>query len=190
MKRWERPLLLFSLALNAGFVSIAATRGIQRPEPRAPYVGPETPRSAQHWERFRERRHRAMARRLDLDPQQLQALDADFDHFRTNYRELRRSVVQERQRYADALVHGDAPAARDAARRVSQAQARVDSLCAEAMLREARVLTPEQRAGYARWAFRGMGSGRAFGGPRRHGHALDSTHSSQAPLPHEERNSP
>jgi len=194
MRRWERPLLLFSLALNAGFVSIAATRSIQHPQTRAPYFGADSPRSAQRWERFRERRHQAMARRLDLDPKQLHALDTDLDHFRTNFRELRRGVVQARHQYAEALVRGDAPAARAAARAVSQAQARVDSLCAEAMLREAQVLTPEQRARYARWAFRsmgsGFGSGRPFDGGRRHRPALDSTRSSQAPLPHEERNSP
>jgi Spy/CpxP family protein refolding chaperone len=194
MKRWERPLLLFSLALNAGFVSIAATRSYQHPEARAPYFGPETPHSAQRWERFRERRHAAMAQRLDLDPQQLHVLDSDLDRFRSDLRDLRSNVVQERQIYAQALVNGDVPAARIAARRVSRAQARVDSLCAEAMLRETQVLTPEQRARYARWAFRGsfagIGAGRPFEGPRRHGHALDSTDSPNAPLPHEERTSP
>jgi hypothetical protein len=63
-------------------------------------------------------------------------------------------VVAERVAYALALERGDPGTARHAARRLSQAQSRVDSLVAEAMLQETSVLSPNQRSRYVLWTFR------------------------------------
>jgi Spy/CpxP family protein refolding chaperone len=165
MKRWERPLLLFSLALNVAFVSVAATRATTR-ERRAPQLlAPDSPRAAEHLQRWRDRRHRALVHRLDLDPEQARTLDSEFENLRPRLRELRREIVFQRAAYARALAAGDAHVARAAARELSRAQVGVDSLCAEAMLRETSVMRPDQRARYVRWAFRGPPRRRGFGSP-------------------------
>jgi Spy/CpxP family protein refolding chaperone len=175
MKRWERPLLLFSIALNVGFVSLAAIQRAPRPA-GPPLMGPDSPRAAAQMQRWQKHRHQAVARALDLDTDQRQRFGSSFDEMRPRLRSARREVVAERTAYGEALAAGDAGAARAAQRRLSRAQARVDSLCAEMMVQEATVLRPEQRARYVRWMFRpGMGpgpsrpQGHGPGGPHRHG---------------------
>ncbi len=193
MKRWERPLLLFSIALNVAFVAIGATRRADREAAAGRFFAPDSPRAAQRLERWRERRHVILARRLRLDAQQARALDAGFDAVRPELRGLRQEVFQRRLAYAQALARGDEDAARATARQVSLAQARVDSLCAEAMIRETSVLRPEQRARYVGWTFRGgRGRDRGFEWTVPHGppHPPMAPDSQDSLHPHEERNSP
>lgn len=167
MRRWERPLLLFSIALNVGFLSLAAVQRAERP-PAPPVPGPDSPRAAAEMQRWQRHRHQVVARALDLDEAQRQRFGASFDELRPRVRAARRAVMAERAVYGDALARGDAAAARAAQRNLSYAQARVDSLCAEMMVQEASVLRPEQRARYVRWMFRpGAGPG---GDDAPHGH--------------------
>lgn len=162
MRRWERPLLLFSVALNVAFLTIGATRSITREEPAPKLLAPDSPRAVRHLERWREHRHATMARRLGLHPDQVHVLDAEFEQMQPELRKLRQEVVRQRTSYAQALARGDIATARAAARSVASAQARVDSLCSEAMIREASVMHPEQRTRYVRWTFRGgPGHGRS-----------------------------
>ena len=154
MKHWERPLLLFSLALNAAFVSLAAVQHVAHPEPMPPRVAREPfgdPHGPRQW---RAHRRAVLGRELRMDHEQLRHLDAGFDAVQPELRGARERVTAERLAYTEALVRGDAPAARAAVADLSRAQTRVDSLCAEAMLRETAELRPEQRAHYVRWTFR------------------------------------
>lgn len=160
MRRWERPLLFFSLALNVAFVSLAAVRQVPRNggdlregEIETPAL-PHPDRGRHLGRRWHERRHQALARVLRLDPEQLQRLDAGPGPSRPQLREARLQVFEGRLEYQRALARGDAAAARDAVRALSRAQARVDSLCAEAMLEETSMLRPDQRRRYVRWTFR------------------------------------
>lgn len=155
MKHWERPLLIFSLALNAAFVSLAAVHHVSQPSnSEMPRVARERwvePPGRRPW---REHRRAVLGRELRMNHEQLRHLDAGFDAVRPELRDARQRVSLERRAYQEALVRGDAPAARAAVTDLSRAQSRVDSLCAEAMLRETAELRPEQRANYVRWTFR------------------------------------
>jgi len=193
MKRWERPLLLFSVALNIAFLTIGATRSVTRETPASRLLAPDSTQAAKHLERWRTRRHATMARKLHLDAQQLHALDAGFEAVHPALRQSRQEAHQHRMRYAQALARGDQAAARAAARAVSRAQARVDSLCAEAMIHETSVLGPEQRARYVSWTFRdGPRGGRGFerGGRRGSPHFPIAPDSHDSLHPQVERNSP
>ena len=193
MRRWERPLLLFSVALNVAFLTIGATRSVTREEPAPRLLAPDSPRAARHLERWREHRHATMARRLGLQPDQIHALDSEFEQLRPELRNLRQEVVRQRTTYAQALARGDVATARAAARSVASAQSRVDSLCAEAMIRETSVMHPEQRTRYVRWTFRvGPGHGRSPDGLGRRGpRPTQVPPASRDSLdPHEERISP
>jgi len=187
MKRWERVLLLFSLALNISFVSIAATHFARRgdegpPEAEAPALmvpregsvghdgsvghgesvhdefvgrGGAVGYGRQHrfpaLERWHARRHKRFAERLQLDPVQQEAWNTRFGALAPQIADARMDIVAARDTYHDTLLHGDAGAIRAAAHRVSLAQTRLDSLCAEAMAAEAASLRPDQRARYVRW---------------------------------------
>src|SRR5262245_47591225 len=157
MTRWERLLLLFSVALNVAFVSVAAVNiGRERAEPprrdvvewRRGAVRGLPPMGRHDWRRAR------LARELALDPPQQRAWEAQFARVAPELHEARARVAAARATYRRALVRGDLDAARGATREVSQAQAVVDSLCAEAMLGEAAVLRPEQRDRYVQWTLR------------------------------------
>jgi Spy/CpxP family protein refolding chaperone len=151
VKRWERLLLLFSLALNVAFVTLAATR--QRPSP-----APQTPRG--FGERFepggqgRDARRRVYHRVLRLDPHQALVLDREFESVEPPLREARRRVAGSRRRYAEAVVRGEAAEARAAARALARERTALDSLVAETIVRESSVLDPEQRAHYVRMVLR------------------------------------
>lgn len=162
MKRWERILLLFSLALNISFVSMAAMH-FARLRDDAPPPGAGTPvlmpppghegppHRVPALERWHARRHARFARRLQLDAAQQDAWNARFGTLAPQIADARMSVAAARDLYHGTLLRGDAGAIRSAARQVSMAQTRLDSLCAEAMAAEAASLRPEQRARYVRW---------------------------------------
>src|SRR5262245_66097550 len=127
MKHWERPLLLFSLAMNIAFVSLAAThvgsRHQRRQEPMVIDLG--DPGDIHHvLERGHLRRRAALDRALRLDPEQFMAFDSGYRRVRPLLHDARRVVVDERRDYARALEYGDARTARDAARRLAHAQVR------------------------------------------------------------------
>jgi Spy/CpxP family protein refolding chaperone len=155
MRHWERPLLIFSLALNAAFVSLAAVHHVARPDTaELPRVAREPSGDRRGPRQWRDHRRAVLGRELRMNHEQLRHLDAGFDAVRPELRSARQQVSLERRAYQEALVRGDAPAARAAVTDLSRAQTRVDSLCAEAMLRETAELRPEQRAHYVRWTFR------------------------------------
>jgi hypothetical protein len=155
---WQRALLLFSLALNVAFVSLAAVHRSGRsdapppiPEdldapsaPTPPHAGPFAPR-------WHARRAAALGRALALDRTQRAHLDHELEGLRPALRAARLHAAAERLQFRRALVRGDAENVRGAARAVARAQAQVDSLSAEALLREMSVLRPDQRHRWARW---------------------------------------
>ena len=168
MTRWQRPLLVFSLALNVAFLSLAATHVVRNRDAGAdadaggssPGMRPERPpRHNPMLQRWHEQRHHKVARALDLDAAQQAAWDANFARIAPALPDVHLRAMTARAAYRTALLRGDANAVRSAAAEVSRAQARIDSVCAEAMAGETSVLGPEQRARYVRWMFRG-GPGR------------------------------
>jgi len=183
MKRWERPLLLFSIALNVGFLTLAAVHRAPRPVPPA-LRGPDSPHATAAMQRWQKHRHQALARALDLDPEQRQRFGAAFETSRPALRAARREVMAQRLAYGDALARGDEASARAAQRTLSRAQSRVDSLCAEMMVHETSVLRGDQRQRYVRWMFRpGAGPGEPFGpgGHQPVGHGPGGPHGHGAP---------
>jgi Spy/CpxP family protein refolding chaperone len=156
-RRWERPLLLFSLALNVAFVSLAAVRVTRdtawRPDEREAGA-PRGRRQAVLAERWRAHRVGMLSRRLGLDDGQRGRLVAGLRHLEPDLRQARGQLHAERRRFEAALAGADHAAVQQAAAAVSRAQARLDSLSAQAMLREIEVLTPAQRAHYLRATFR------------------------------------
>src|SRR2546426_5714604 len=76
---WERRLLLFSLALNAAFVAVAAVRlGLEATPPPAPFAPerPAWPPPPQIFpERWQARRAALLARLLRLDARQQDEID-------------------------------------------------------------------------------------------------------------------
>ncbi len=159
---WQRALLFFSLALNVAFVSLAAVHRSERgpidpppipedleappppPIPPPPDAGPFAPR-------WQARRTAALGRALALDRAQRDRLDEELESLRPPLRAARLHAAAERVAFRRALLRGDAADVRNAARAASRAQVHVDSLSAEAMLREMSVLHPEQRRRWARW---------------------------------------
>lgn len=168
MSRWERPLLLFSIALNIAFVSVAATRSRSHRDDRGEEIvldgrssrivvrdrGPEVIVLDRSFDRLGSRRRAKLDRTLRLDADQGMAFEAGFRRVRPYLRDTRNDVVQARIAYARALERADAGDVRSAQRRLSRAQAQLDSLVAEAMLHEAAVLSPDQRSRYVTWTFR------------------------------------
>ena len=150
---WQRRLLLFSLALNAAFVALAAVRlGTEARHPVEQARRGMAPGRAllADWP---ARRADMLEHLLQLDPAQRRQLEA-LGPLGPPLREMRRGAFAERQTFERALAAGDVDAARAAAKRISDAQARLDSLTAEAMLREIELLRPEQRQRYLRLTFR------------------------------------
>lgn len=161
MRRWERPLLLFSLALNVAFVSLAAVRIASDRSFERGVAGDANDRRvhgrasngpfAKHWQ---ARRAAALGRVLRLDPQQRARVDAQLETLRPRLREARQQAATQHLAFRRALARNDAGAVRIAATRAARAQAQLDSLSAEAMLQEIAVLEPGQRQRYVRWNFR------------------------------------
>jgi Spy/CpxP family protein refolding chaperone len=155
-RTWERPAFLFSLALNVAFVALAAVRlGSSASVPRdtgapADPGGRRVPLFAERWH---ARRMDMLSHLLQLDAEQRHALDAALVPLGPQMRRARLSVDAERADFVRVLERNDADAARSGARRVARGQAALDSLTAEAMLREMSVLRPEQREIYLRATF-------------------------------------
>jgi hypothetical protein len=163
MKTWERLLLLFSVAMNVAFVSLAAVH-VARDRDGAPVTAPPAPASEGRREGADLRDHHArrrarLARRLGLDVEQRRLWDTGFEAVAPDLRAARREVARRRVEYREALLAGDGDRARQATRAVSRAQAHVDSICAAAMWNEAAALRSDQRRDYVRWTLREPGRG-------------------------------
>jgi len=156
---WQRALLLFSLGLNVAFVSLAAVHRRERagdplppiPEELQAPPGPPPADAGPFPPRWQARRAAALQRALALDPAQRHRLDHELDSLRPSLREARLHAAAQRVAFRRALLRGDAADVRSAARTAARAQSCVDSLSAEALLREMSVLHPEQRRRWARW---------------------------------------
>jgi len=158
VKRWERPLLLFSVALNVAFVGIAATRHVgnrDMPPPLPPH--PELRPEAMAMRRHHLWRHERLARTLRLNAAQRARWDTQFSQLAPAIESSRSRLQTARITYRQALLGSDVSGVRLAAHAVSRAQAAVDSLYAEAMAAETAVLRPDQRRRYVRWTLHGDG---------------------------------
>jgi Spy/CpxP family protein refolding chaperone len=141
-------LLVFSLALNVAFVSIAAVRPRREAPPHRLQAPP-----ADFTHRWHGRRAALLGRHLGLDRPQRQAIRRDLAPLRPALGETRGRLATARHDFAAALRRGDLEAARQARRRLSEAQAELDSLSAEAMFREVMHLRPHQRDRYLHRTF-------------------------------------
>ena len=157
---WQRALLFFSVALNVAFVSLAAVhrsgRDRMTPPPipeevDAPPPLPDPPDAGPFPRRWHARRTAALGRALTLDDGQRVRLDRELETLRPALRAARLDAAAQRTQFRRALVRGDAETVRRAAHSAARAQAQVDSLSAEALVREMSVLQPEQRHRWARW---------------------------------------
>jgi Spy/CpxP family protein refolding chaperone len=140
-----RLLLLFSLGLNLAFVTIAVVRA------RETVTEERGGRPADFSPRWQGRRDAIMGRALRLEPAQRRALHEHSGAVRPELQAARHDLFLARREFREALRRANAPGARLARAQVSQAQIRLDSLSAEAMLAELAVLRPEQRERYLRW---------------------------------------
>ena len=155
-RRWERLVLVFSLAVNAAFVSLAAVH-LRSSEPAPAQIERPQARISSRWQR---RRASVLGRRLGLDRAQRDAIHARLATMGPDFAAVREELSRARQEFFRALARNDAQAARAARARLSLAQARLDSLSAEAMLREIEHLSPDQRERYLRMMARPMPWGR------------------------------
>jgi len=146
--RFERLLLIFSLALNTTLVSLAVVGAREAPRDRA-----QSEPSAGFSPRWHGQRTARMGRALRLDSSQRASMRSRLGSARPELHAARRQLAQARSEFRDTLRQGDVVAARVARAEVSRAQARLDSLSAEAMLAELAVLRPDQRERYVRWTF-------------------------------------
>jgi hypothetical protein len=180
VKRWLILLLLVSLGLNAGlFYRLSSGSRSSEPGPG----GARGSRSARggadlgavmgdsaSWNRQVDHRLRDLVRRLDLQPPAAE----NFAHVhRAHARQIWRAGGELRDRrlaLRDAMLapDRDPPRIRLAVVRLTEAQARFDSLVAEAMLAELAALPRERQDQYLElvpWQRWGGGGGH---GPRQH----------------------
>jgi len=146
--RFERLLLIFSLALNTTLVSLAIVGARETPSDSRRAEPP-----AGFSPRWHGQRAARMGRALRLDPNQRASMQVRLGSARPELHAARRQLARARGEFRDTLRQGDVVAARAARAQVSWAQARLDSLSAEAMLAELAVLRPDQRERYVRWTF-------------------------------------
>ena len=154
MKRGPWILLVASIALNVGFVSAAIVHWSdmhRAPAPPAmPAVGPgplhrfgQPPTGLmRHWP---NRRVDRLSEALDLTPEQEAKLRASLAELRDAIRARTEALMRERMVLREALLDEDRELVHRQARAVNVLQAELDSLVAEAMLREGAIFTPEQR---------------------------------------------
>mgnify|MGYP001825603174 CR=1 FL=1 len=161
MNRWALSALVLSLALNLGFglawighQRVLASRH-EGPPPglHADGHGPLHLRRHSNGEWAQRRAHR-LHRELGLDEPRREQLRASLEPLEPEIADTRRELLRARRGFADAL-HVEEP---DRAKvmllrsEVSQLQAQLDSLVAEALLRESRILDPEERQRSGPWS--------------------------------------
>jgi len=149
MRRGWFLLLALSLGLNAGLLFTAISHHAAAPS-GSTSEDPPRPLGLHRLEQ--------MSRRLGLHADQREQMRAIVEEMMPKILEQRAAVRGARHELHETLrppdPHSDFEAAmepssmRDLVRRISREQAILDSLVAEVMLREAQVLTPEQRQRY------------------------------------------
>jgi Spy/CpxP family protein refolding chaperone len=164
MKRIWFVLLALSLGLNAGLLYMVIShrhargpRGFEwmgpppdRPGPPEDNLGPPPAHGRPYGLAFARHRLDRMADWLNLDPAQREALRAILDETMPRILERRDAVRAARHRAAEQYLKPtvDPDSVRASVRQLNAAQASLDSLVAETMSREAKLLTPEQRSRY------------------------------------------
>ena len=149
MKRGLWILLVVSIALNVGFVSGAIVHWSDAHR-APPAIGPGPQhRSGQRpqglMRQWPQRRVDRLSQALDLSPEQEMRLRASLEELRGAIRDRSEDLRRERSLMRKALLDEDRELVHRQARVVNMLQAQLDSLVAEAMLREGAVFTPEQR---------------------------------------------
>ncbi len=180
MKRWAWIVLALSIALNVGLLSAGVMhwqdmkRAGASAETGAAFTNGTDARTGRNGFRGRwgpgrdragdgkmagmlhdwpDRRIESLGRRLDLSPEQRARLHEELSPLEPRLRESAGELLRERMKLRHAFMAGpvDTLLVRDASKRVAMLQARLDSLVAEAMVRETSVLTPEQRDRYQKF---------------------------------------
>jgi Spy/CpxP family protein refolding chaperone len=159
MRRGWLILLALSIGLNVGLVymALAARSNAPPPGPPATFIEPPAPGEPDGsgpvtvpCEPMLRRRMERMARRLGLDDGQRDRLNVILNE--TLPQILAGRTAVQRARMALQFEYGrvdlDSDRIRILSRELNAAQARLDSLVVETMLRESAVLSPEQRGRY------------------------------------------
>lgn len=161
MKRWILTALILSVALNLGFG--LAWLGHQRTrasdfDPDARRGRPEQGKGhALHGPdrgQWAQRRAHRLHRELGLDPQRRDRLHRSLTPLAPEITDTRRELLDARRGFAQAL-HVEAPDHNQVmllSKEVSLLQARLDSLVAEALLREAEILDLDERQRSGPWS--------------------------------------
>jgi Spy/CpxP family protein refolding chaperone len=92
-----------------------------------------------------QRRVDRLSKALDLTPEQETQLRASLEELREAIRASSEDLMRERTLMREALLAEDRDLVHRQARTVNMLQAQLDSLVAEAMLREGAIFTPDQR---------------------------------------------
>lgn len=151
MKLGWSLVLVFSVALNGGLLYNQLRRDSDRqpsrPSPTSPWVRSDD-REA---ERFIDRRVRKLSRRCGLAADQQERLRKIIGESLPQISQQRGTLYEARRRLVEVFAEpGLDPAALRAARaRVNAVRADLDSVVFESLIREASVLTPEQRRDHA-----------------------------------------
>lgn len=156
--KWSRLVtiaLALSVGLNIGLV-IRTEKGRFVPAPGfdpPPFIrGPSGEGTGRRPGEFARYHLDRLGKRLDLDEERRERLRAVTAEMMPLVLEQRTQVVEKRSAIRDAYRRGDADPAtvRALVRELNRAQAALDSLVAETMLREMEMLTPDQRREYFR----------------------------------------
>lgn len=166
--------LAASIGLNAGLLWVHFTGGPLRPPPGPPFGGrPGGPPAGAPLlapERLAERHVARLAAELDLTDEQRAALTDLMRERVPRLVEFRERILEARGDVADAYRSRqlDGHRFRAFVATLRGVQAGLDSLTTEIMLKEAEVLTPEQRERYLEvmpWSLDGPGGPGVRGGP-------------------------
>lgn len=117
------------------------------------------------WGRIMDHRIERMARRLDLEPEQVESFRRAIQENRGKFRSRRARIRRLEERLTDLTLATpvNPDSIRTALHELGQFRSSLDSLVTEAMLAELDSLTPEQRKEYLRlmpWSQSGKGHGR------------------------------
>lgn len=157
MRRGWFILLALSLGLNAGLLFVhfspwADIPDLQRPRPRGQEVG-GAPGPMSHpggAESFIRDRIARVGKRLDLNDDQIKSMADILDGVMPEMIARREHIRDLRAQMRDEYLLPEVDANRIQELRVEAdlAQSALDSIMVETMLKEARILTPEQREAY------------------------------------------
>jgi Spy/CpxP family protein refolding chaperone len=161
--------LALSIGLNAGLLWVhfaGGPPGFPPPLLRGGRPGPSEPMGARDPDHLVRMHLERMSAQLDLSDEQRRAVEATLRERVPRLLELRERVLESRRSVADAYRGRplDGSRFRELVQNLRGAQAELDSITAELMLKEAEILTPEQRERYAEVMPWGLDR-RGLGGP-------------------------